>query len=99
MAIKVISGKPGSGKSYYAFYKLITENFTFDKTFYEWKIKNDVNIFTNIDGLKLNHFDLDLFIKQAGGINKFFTVDYQKILMETYPNIIYIIDESQKKFF
>jgi len=98
MAIKVISGKPGSGKSYFALYKLITEFFEFCKVFFEWKVKTPVNIFTNIDGLKLPHESLDYHIKEAGGLLVFFTVDYQKQLMDRFPNIRYIIDESQKFF-
>mgnify|MGYP000644249429 CR=1 FL=1 len=98
MAIKVISGKPGSGKSYYALYKLIVENYDFDKVFYEWKEKQPINIFTNIDGLKLPHESLQHHIEKAGSVYQFFDVDYQRELMKEYPNIRYIIDESQKLF-
>lgn len=101
MAIKIVTGKPGSGKSYYALYKVILEGFSFNKKTFEWSAKSDqITIITNIEGLKLPHYSLQKIVDDFadGNLEKFFTVDIQQKLTDTYPKIRYVIDECQRWF-
>jgi hypothetical protein len=96
MAIRIIEGKIGSGKTYYAV------NHVF-RSWYKWCDVNDewipkksdleIKVYTNIKKMKLGH-DLNLAIEEAGGLNPFFTVEYQERFCENF-NVIYIIDEAQ----
>lgn len=98
MAIYGVAGKPGSGKSYWAVNHIITKFFHWDKTLGEYFPKQNVSIITNIEGLRLDHHNLDEMIKKAGGINAFFTVEYQKELLKRFSRIVYLIDESGSYF-
>ena len=96
MAIRIIEGKIGSGKTYYAV------NHVF-RSWYKWcdntdswipkKSDLEIKVYTNIKKMKLGH-DLNLAIEEAGGLNHFFTVEYQERFCENL-NVIYIIDEAQ----
>ena len=62
----------------------------------EWIPKNsdiEIKVYTNIKKMKLG-FDLDLAIKEAGGLIHFFHPDYQTRFCQG-SNVIYIIDEAQ----
>jgi len=101
MAIKVITGKPGSGKSYFALNKVILEGFSFDKKSFEWKPKKDnITIITNIEGLKIPHLELQSLINEYsnGDYERFFSCDIQQQITDKYPRIRYIIDECQRYF-
>ena len=98
--IRLIVGLPGSGKTYFAVHEILSINFNFDREFYRYVPKDpDLTIFTNIDNLKLPCVSLPLYLKSRNlTVEQFFTVDFQKRLLEKYKKIIYLIDEAQKYF-
>jgi len=101
VAIKIITGKPGSGKSYFALYKVILEGFQFVPKTFEWIPKKDnITLITNVEGLKVPHFTLSEMIDKygSGSYEKFFTCEVQQLLTNEYPKIRYIIDECQRYF-
>ena len=96
MAIRIIEGKIGSGKTYYAVNHVFREYFKWCDNTDAWVLKNtdvELKIYTNIKKMKIGH-DLNLAIEEAGGLNPFFTVEYQEKFCENF-NVIYIIDEAQ----
>ena len=95
--ITIISGKPGSGKTYYAVYHMLKKHFTWDNTLKEYFPKGKVTIFTNIEDLRLQHQNLATILNDVP-LEKFFTVDYQKKLIEKFGSLVYIIDEAQRFF-
>jgi hypothetical protein len=97
MAIRVLEGTVGSGKTYYAVKHLIDKYFKWDTVKDEY-IQTDQNvvIVTNLDGFKFG-LELDKEIEKAGGLRQFFSVDYQKILLGGKRGL-YIIDEAQRFF-
>ena len=93
MAIRLITGVPGSGKTYFFVHHV-------------WKkyFKNpDVLVCHNIDGLEFGR-DIRPDIERAGGINTLFTVDkfkdYVEYLKEENPhkNLVICLDECQQYF-
>ena len=103
MAIKLITGIPGSGKSYLAVHHVISNYFTYSKESQEFIVKSNQDgpytIITNIDNFKIPHIDLNDAIKSMNlTIDSFFTVPNQERISKKYPNIIYIIDEAQRMF-
>lgn len=103
--LDIITGVPGSGKTFYAV-KIIRDNYCdYDKLLNKYTVKNNsangkpYNIVTNIDNLLLPHANLDDAIKTSKmDILKFFTYEYQEKLSNIRPNIVYIIDECQQYF-
>jgi len=96
MAIRIIEGKIGSGKTYYAVNHVFGSWYKWCDINDEWIPKNselEIKVYTNIKKMKLGH-DLNLAIEEAGGLNPFFTVEYQERFCENF-NVIYIIDEAQ----
>ena len=96
MAIRIIEGKIGSGKTYYAVNHVFRSWYKWCDVNDEWIPKNselEIKVYTNIKKMKLGH-DLNLAINEAGGLNPFFTVEYQERFCENL-NVIYIIDEAQ----
>jgi hypothetical protein len=96
MAIRIIEGKIGSGKTYYAVYHVFKEYFKWCDNKDAWVQKNtdvELKIYTNIKKMKIG-YDLDLAIREAGGLNPFFTENYQVPFCNNC-NVIYIIDEAQ----
>lgn len=102
MAIKVVTGVPGSGKTYYVLREVILKNYQWNKEFDEWELKEGVKpftLFTNIDKLKLDHINLDAYLEEKGiDYKKFFTVEYQNKVVEKYGRVIIILDEAQRYF-
>jgi hypothetical protein len=107
MAIRVIDGVPGSGKSYYAVHHLADEYFQKDHAgFYSQKdfanekdgTEQRLVISTNLEGLKLPHVDLEEEIRAAGGVRQFFSHEYQLSLEKSDEKRIYIVDEAQRYF-
>ena len=97
--IRLITGLPGSGKTYFAVHEIVKLNYSFDKEFYRFTPKSDLVIFSNIEGLKLDCILLDSYLKQRSlSIDDFFTVDYQAKVVEKYKKVVYLIDEAQKYF-
>ena len=97
MAIRIIEGAIGSGKTYYAVQHLLKKHFTWDRRIEEWKQAKGVEVYTNIDGFKLGQ-PLERAVEEAGGPDKFFTVEYQKKLVSDDKRAVYVIDEAQRLF-
>ena len=96
MAIRLIQGKIGSGKTYYAVNHVLKSYYTWSDKLDSWIPKEkdiDVRVYTNIKNMKLGE-DLDKFIADAGGLTSFFNNKYQETFC-TNSNVIYIIDEAQ----
>lgn len=98
MAIYSVTGKPGSGKSFWAVHHLVTKYFNWNEIHREFLPKFGAALVTNLDKLRLDHYELDEMIDKAGGVNKFFTVDYQREVLKRFIRIVYIIDEAGKYF-
>lgn len=99
MAIRIIEGVPGSGKTYFAVHHLLTKYFDFDKKLSEWKKKSEFKnlvLVTNIDGFPFAT-SLDSLIETAGSLEAFFTYEYQEKLSSGTP-YVYLIDECQGLF-
>jgi hypothetical protein len=94
MAIRIITGNPGSGKTYFCMMHLMRKYFQKDRIMGDWMPKNEVSIITNIEQIKLETYSFEEMVKTAGGLDKFFTVEYQKILLKRWIRIVYIIDEA-----
>jgi len=94
--IYIVCGKPGSGKTFFAIKHLLNNYFYYDSKIKEYFQKMQVNIVSNIEELKLNHFVLDSMIKFCGGVDEFFTIDYQKKLVNKMGRIVYFVDEANK---
>lgn len=98
MAIRIIEGVPGSGKSYYAVRHLANVYFEKQKDG-RYELTKDVCLITNIDTFNPDHLDLRELIKDTGGVKEFFAEDFQRALTECIGKpIVYIIDEAQKYF-
>lgn len=101
MAIRVIEGVPGSGKTFYAVKHVLEDHFRWDVNRDEFTPKDNVRVFTNISGFKLGE-SLDQAITSAGGLEKFFSLTFQKTFARD-KKLVYIIDEAQgyfhRKFF
>jgi zona occludens toxin (predicted ATPase) len=98
MAIRIIEGVPGSGKSYYAVKHLADQYFEKQQDG-RYELIRPVTIITNIDAFQPEHLDLKVLVKNAGGIKDFFAELYQKHLTDCIGGqIVYIIDEAQKFF-
>lgn len=98
MAIRIIEGVPGSGKSYYAVKHLADQYFEKQEDG-RYELIRPVTIITNIDSFQPEHLNLKVLAKDAGGVKHFFSEHYQKALTECIGGqIIYIIDEAQKYF-
>lgn len=99
MTIRILTGAPGSGKTFYAV-KHIKDNYAFyDRNRRKWKIKSQNTIITNIEELRLEHIDFDDAIQKSKlSLERFFTKEYQEKISQKYPGLIYVIDECQRYF-
>lgn len=106
MAIRMVDGVPGSGKSYYAVKHLAETYFECDHAGF-WKPKQQIGkngqdqklvISTNLEGLKLPHISLEDEIRKAGGVQYFFSHTYQEEIEKDDEKRIYVVDEAQKYF-
>ncbi|SKA25037.1 Zonular occludens toxin (Zot) [Trichlorobacter thiogenes] len=106
--ISIVSGVPGSGKSYYMV-NYLSKFYTYDEFYKEFHIKENILVISNIDDLRVPHLKLDspfLIGDPENGIEgkysilDFFTVsNFQKLMeIKRVKNIILLIDESQKLF-
>lgn len=97
MALRLITGNPGSGKSYFMVHHLIGEYFTFDGEVYQ--PKDGVTLICNIEEFKPAHLVLDDVIKASKiPYTRFFTVAYQEKVVEKHGRVVYVIDEAQRFF-
>ena len=99
MAVRIIEGVPGAGKTYFAVHHLLASYFDWNDTTDEFKPKPDfagLLIISNIDGFPYSVSLTDL-IDQHGGIEGFFTYEKQASLFQD-RKVIYLIDEAQGLF-
>jgi hypothetical protein len=96
--LDIITGDPGAGKTLLAV-KLLTDKYFFwhnkDRQFYRSEEGKKYVIFTNIDGFKLPHKNLNDIFKDTP-FDVFFTKDFQDRLHSKYPHVVYVIDEAQQ---
>lgn len=98
MAIRIIQGVPGSGKTYYAV-RHLTENYFEKQEDGRYELVKPVTIVTNIDSFQANHIQLSTVIKDTGGVKNFFTEYYQVEFCKQFNHqVVYLIDEAQKFF-
>ena len=98
MAIRLIEGVPGSGKTYYAVAHLV-KNYFEKQADGRYELVKPCTIITNIENFKPNHISLLEVMKEAGGANIFFTEPYQIVFSKRFEHqIVYIIDEVQQFF-
>ena len=96
--IQLFEAPPGSGKTYFAVHYLC--KFTsYDEIYGEYILRADVLIISNIEGLKINHWDLRQCLKEKT-VEEFFSIDnFEKIMKDTGKNhIILAIDECHEIF-
>lgn len=97
MAINIVTGVPGAGKTFYGVHHL-RKNYCV-KTGNGFVLKDGFTLITNIDSLLLPHLSLDKVLEKSGKtFEQFFTVPYQESISKKYPKLIYFIDESQRFF-
>ncbi len=98
MAIRIVEGVLGSGKTYFSVHWLVTNCCKELKDGgYVLDPEQRIRVLTNIDGLKLPHESFEDALKEAGGFEKFFTEKYQESFSRGY-RLIYILDEAQEWF-
>lgn len=108
MAIKVITGAHGSGKTIYSVVQVIQKYFSWNDKYDEWEPKQVkdklgnlvyVQIWSNIDGLKLPHINLPKYLKERDmTYDDFFCEEYAEKIMEKYGVNVFVIDEVQSIF-
>ena len=100
MAIRLITGVPGSGKSFYMVNYLETNYFKWDENLDNYVPKDpNLTLVTNLENLKLPHQSLDEWIEKSGlKVEEFFTWEYQEKIQKKYPRLVYCIDECQRHF-
>lgn len=98
MAIRIIQGVPGSGKTYYAV-KHLANNYFEKQLDGRYELIKPCTIITNINAFVPDHIQLSDVVKSAGGVKNFFTEEYQReFTAQQEHQLIYIIDEAQKFF-
>ena len=94
MALVIIDGVPGSGKTLYAVHHLISNHYCKIGGIYEKK--HDFVLITNIDDFQLPHVSLSDELERYGGdVKQYFSIDFQRELFELRGPSIYVIDEAQ----
>jgi len=98
MAVRIMEGPPGGGKTYYIVWWLIT-NFCVQLKDGRWIIDpaKHVRVVSNIASLKIPHESFQAALDAAGGFETFFTKDYQAQFSRGWQ-IIYLLDEAQQWF-
>jgi hypothetical protein len=98
MAIKIVSGVLGAGKTYYCVSELLHKYYKYDDLLDEWiqKDKESLVIVTNIDYIKLPCVPLDAVIQASGGLSGYFSVQLHN--KDDVLRKVIIIDEAQKYF-
>ena len=112
--IKVISGLPGSGKSYYLVDLILKDYYEFDAKYFDYKPKGKVTIVSNIKGLRLPHVSLDSVWANAGcsSLDEFLaipllpghteeqSVEASKIYKWCMERapVVFLVDEAQRRW-
>jgi zona occludens toxin (predicted ATPase) len=95
MAIHIISGVPGAGKTYYAIHHLVTHHF--EKKSGQYFLKPGRLLVSNIDNLHLDHVPLSHAMADKS-VEQYFNVEYQKKIAQKHKQIVYLLDEAQQFF-
>lgn len=97
--ITLVEGNIGSGKSYFVVREVLSRYYKFSEEELRWLPRTDIEftIYSNVDGFLVAN-DLNEAIRAAGGLSKFFTVEYQEVFSRLNKHI-YVMDEVQKPEF
>ncbi len=97
--ITLVEGNIGSGKTYFVVNEVLKKYFRFSETELKWIPRDDIefSLYSNIEGFHVAK-DLNEVIKEAGGLEKFFTADFQKKFTRLHKHV-YVIDEVQQPGF
>lgn len=95
--LRLVTGKPGSGKTYYAVSYLTKTYCDFDRISNEWVLRPDYLVISNIDNLRIDHWNLQKLIDEKG-LESIFSTDFVDPLSKQYKRIIFIVDECQRYF-
>lgn len=106
MAIKIVSGVLGAGKTYYVVHEILNKYYEWGNRFHEWMPKKEIEIYSNIVGLKLPVIDIRpqlISSNPLSFIQSFFRVDKdQNKIFWSYSHDsksrVLVIDEAQKIF-
>jgi len=112
--LKVVSGLPGSGKTYYLVDLIVRDYFEFDPKYFEYKNPKNVTIVTNIKGLKLPHKTLDSVWQNAGcsSLDQFLAIpllpghtEEQSVEASIvykwcmkHAPVVFLVDEAQRRW-
>jgi hypothetical protein len=96
--IQLIEGPLGSGKSYFAV-NYVFKFTKYDDLYDEYVLAENVLIISNIEGLRIKHWDLDELLKKQT-IEQFFSIDnFESIQKKTGKNhVVLLIDECHLLF-
>lgn len=95
--LKIITGKPGSGKTYYAVHTLLTEC-DYDPIYNTYQTKPGTRVYCSMDKLRMNTQDIDEWIKKDGLPNVFNAELWEEQITKQYTRNIVVIDEAQRWF-
>lgn len=97
--ITLVEGSVGSGKTYFAVREVLERYYNFSESDLRWHPRTDIefSLYSNVDGFLVAK-DLKEAIAKAGGVSKFFTVEYQQVFSRLNKHI-YVIDEVQQPDF
>lgn len=101
--IKVITGAPRSGKTYFAVHHVLHTYFKWDSNLFKWVPLSDKIpfILTNVDGLLVPHHRLDQFLSDIKlTLPQFLTLRYFVPWLDTIDGrpVVLILDESHGPF-
>lgn len=99
MAVRIVEGVPGAGKTYFAVHHLLHTYFDWNDDLVKWVLKSefaDLVLITNIDSFDFA-LSLEDLLEQNGGIENFFTYEFQASF-HAGKKIVYLIDEAQGLF-
>jgi len=98
MALYLITGQPGAGKTYYALQDVLKRYYNYNDGQYEKRPDAPILV-TNMEGLSIEHENLEEIAGKMGvTVPKFFTCEIQDKIHKKYPKVVYIIDEAQQYY-
>lgn len=98
--IVAVVGPLGSGKSFYGM-NYVFKFVKYDGLYNEYILDSNVLIISNVEGLKIKHWNLDECLKKHDGdLKKFFNIEnFENIMKKTGKNhIILMVDEAHTLF-
>jgi hypothetical protein len=100
MAIYIIDGKIGSGKTYYAVSYILKKYYVYDEQFRCYFPRRDIILVTNVDSLKIEHVPLDAEVDKRGITEVFSEAYINELRGNSRCPVVFLIDEAQgPKFF